>query len=1283
MESLFITSSGGVLSNQMIDSIYKEETRSEYFKAESYALKEETVDKKVLEENILTTWELLCVEWDKLSFDFDNQDIRKVRNRFIIPMFELLEYEPIQLNEPITMGDEGELKFPISHVSKDVIHIHIVSPKQKLDKKDERTRYSKRSPHDLMQQFLNSSEEKWGIVTNGKLVRLVKEHHLSYTKGYVEFNLAGMLESRNYKEFKVFYRLLHASRFKIEGENDNLTIMDRIYEQSVTTGSSIGSELKYNIKKAIEELGNGFLSGNIIEELQNNEEKCSQFYSELLIIIYRVMFLLFAEQRGLFPGTTCLYMEEYSITSLRNRVERGIPMRDEYTDIWEGLKVTFRMVEEGIPEQGIYAYNGMLFSKDSTVLLNTLKCRNKEFLKMIDYLTLFNKDGLIHRISYVDLGVEELGSIYEGLLDFSPRVVKEREVFRSEVFGIKQDIKVNENSFFLDPRGTMRKQSGSYYTRPELVDELIKSALMPVVEDRLKESKTLEEKEEALLKIKICDPACGSGHFLIAANNYLGVQLAKIRSESEYPSDKDISLAKRDVLIHCIYGVDINQMAVELAKVSLWINACVREYPLNFLDHHIKCGNSLIGATSELMREGILNEAFDRDDKEEKKWTAVLKSKNRTEKERFFEDAYDEIASTKIIKMSGEILEGRENTPEEVHLKTQYYKQLREDFSFKHLKFIYDMWVSTFYLELNEEINLIPTEEMFQRAKNNFNSIDEEIKKHINTIAKNYKFFHWEIEFPEVFQRENKGFDCILGNPPWEAVVLKEKEYFVFRDKKIFEASTSSKRKSLIDGLKLSNSNLYESFKLAVRDTKSSSNYIRKSKKYKKSAKGTLNTYAIFTDLARQLVASNGYLGIIIETGIATNSGTKELFNTFIENNNLVSIIDFENREKLFPIHSSFRFCLLTATGSDIKIDKAKMICYASNMNHLLEKERYFNLSPEEFRLINPESKTMPSCRNQYDKEILINVYNNSETLSSGYEKLTFKNIFHMSGDSNLFKSEKDLKLQGFKLDDNKIMKNDTLGKVYLPLYEAKLFHQYMFNFATFEGISEKDLKTGQNTNYIDNSIGIDSIKPRFWIDKNEVEGVYKNFKWNYNWTLGLRGITCATNERTSIASIMPRFGGGNSIGYITNINEWEAMTILFSINSIIFDYVSRMKVGGMNFNFWIAYQQPVITLKKLENSGYFEKVKENVLKLTYYHEILKPFANDLGYYGKPFKWSDSERLELQCELDAIAAKLYGVTGKELEYILETFPGVKRKDMDKYNCYKTKETILKYFSNLS
>jgi hypothetical protein len=238
---------------------------------------------------------------------------------------------------------------------------------------------------------------------------------------------------------------------------------------------------------------------------------------------------------------------------------------------------------------------------------------------------------VLQRISYADLGVEELGSIYESLLDFTPRVTREREAI--------DEREIPPHTFFLDPRGSERKTTGSYYTHDSLVNELIKSALLPVARERLAEAglpvieeeaigeasgglltdytaQTLDEEqrvagEEALLSLKICDPAAGSGHFLVKANDALGAELARVRSGDEYPTEAQIQAAKRDVLARCIYAVDLNPMAVELCKVSLWINASVRDRPLSFLDHHIQCGNSLIGAAPDLMTEGVSYEAFD------------------------------------------------------------------------------------------------------------------------------------------------------------------------------------------------------------------------------------------------------------------------------------------------------------------------------------------------------------------------------------------------------------------------------------------------------------------------------------------------------------------------------------------------------------------------------------------------------------------------------------------------------------------------------------------------
>lgn len=977
------------------------------------------------------------------------------------------------------------------------------------------------------------------------------------------------------------------------------------------------------------------------------------------------------------PGRTSLYFDEYSITALKRIVEHGIPERDDDTDVWEGLKVTFRMVSEGVEELDLYPYNGMLFDINTTSLLNTLTCRNKEILTAIKYLTMFEEDGMLKWINYVDIGVEELGSIYENLLEFSPRVTKCPERFAAEIFGNTEEIFVPENSFFLDPRGSARKQTGSYYTRKELVQELIKSALVPVTQEKLSQAKTKEEKEKALLSIKVCDPASGSGHFLIAANDYLGMELAKLRCGHDYPTEQDIRIAKRDVLINCIYGVDINSLAVELTKVALWINACVKGYPLNFLDHHIKCGNSLVGATPELIEEGILTEAFEPIEDDDKEVAKLIKQKNRKESEvhigqRYLEEFTNEDRKTYLVSF-----DTQEDTPEEVHSKIASYYRWRNSEGFKRQKLLHDMWTASFYAELNEENKeSIPTYKTLDLAKQDIRYVSPRTIELVERLAKDFKFFHWQLEFPEVFSREEKGFDCILGNPPWEAVVLKEKEYFIFRDPEIYNAQTKAIRDKMIKNLKYTNGELYNSFHKERRDVKCTSHFIRKSGKYRLSAVGTINTYAIFTDLAAQLVARKGRAGIIIQTGIATNEGTKDLFAYLVESKRLISLLDFENSEGLFPIHRSFRFCLFTLGGIDTNIETAKLLCYATNLMHLQEDERYFTMSTEEFKLVNPESRTMPSCRNKTDKEILVKIYRNSETLRKAYDNLIIRRIFDMSLDSQLFKTEAQLLNEGCMVDNNWIYRDDE--HIYLPLYEAKLFHQYRFNYATFEGIEESQLN-GQNTNIIN---GTEPVKPRYWVERKHFDKWCEDNNYENKWMIGIRKVTCATNERTILCSILPFMPGGDSISFILNINADEAINLVFSLNSFVCDFVSRQKVGGMNFNFWIAYQQPVITFGKLKLSGYYAKVKENVLKLTYYHELLRPFAEDLGYYGTPFPYNEEERFQMQCELDAIAARLYGINLEELDYILDTFPIVKSNDEERYGFFRTKKVILDYFEKL-
>ncbi|NJK94624.1 MAG: hypothetical protein HC905_06600 [Bacteroidales bacterium] len=315
---------------------------------------------------------------------------------------------------------------------------------------------------------------------------------------------------------------------------------------------------------------------------------------------------MFAEQKGWLPVRNSIYARTYSVNALREMAERGNYSHDEENDLWEGLKITFNLVANGYTFKNgdkINAFGGQLFSERKIALINELTLKNKFLLDAIYRLSYFKLDNLSNRINYANLAIDELGSVYESLLDYEPKLAKENITLG------KREIKRGE--FYLDDRGTDRKTTGSYYTDSRLVAQLIESALIPVINNALDGKVTIAEKEQALLDLKVADIACGSGAFICAALEKLGEQLALVRmGDEERPTEDQLREAKRDVLLHCIYGVDLNPMALELAKFSLWITASLPDMPLTFLDHKLKCGNSLIGATPELIKNGIPEEAY-------------------------------------------------------------------------------------------------------------------------------------------------------------------------------------------------------------------------------------------------------------------------------------------------------------------------------------------------------------------------------------------------------------------------------------------------------------------------------------------------------------------------------------------------------------------------------------------------------------------------------------------------------------------------------------------------
>ena len=492
-DTINIKTSGGIITNNFLDNIRQESSRHPALKPASFKLpwNKKAPNKRELDENIALLWEMLKEEWDKVSRNILSCDISTIRNKWINNLFAALDFNPVFQRKAIQIDEK--LSFKLSHRGWDEEYfntrapvLHSVVPSQNLDEKHGVNRGAK-SPHDLLQDYLNVHKDLWSLVTNGIYLRILRDFHHTYTRGYVEFDLYNIFEGRYFEDFRTLYRMVHASRFVFDDEN--LCPLEHFYKDSLSAGISVGKDLRGNVINAIEELGNGFLQGDIITELQNNEEKILQFYRELLIVVYRIIFLLFAEQRGMMPGRNSLYAEEYSISQLRERASQDISLREDHRDLWEGLRVTFDMAHKGVNEPGvleIFGYNGKLFNPGSTELINSLECFNSSLLKSIRYLTFIEKDKVLSRISYSDLGVEEIGSIYESLLDFIPRVASADEIINNR--------KIFPGNFFLDPRGSSRKTTGSYYTPPSLVNELIKSALVSVLQERLDETSECFEK---------------------------------------------------------------------------------------------------------------------------------------------------------------------------------------------------------------------------------------------------------------------------------------------------------------------------------------------------------------------------------------------------------------------------------------------------------------------------------------------------------------------------------------------------------------------------------------------------------------------------------------------------------------------------------------------------------------------------------------------------------------------------------------------------------------------
>lgn len=1209
----------------------------------------------------------------------------------------------------------------------------------------------RRSPVSLLQDWLNATDHAlWGLVFAGDRVRLMRDNASLTRPAWIEADLGAMFRDEMFADFTAWWLVAHATRFGTAGAPPSESPLEQWREEGMKQGIQARADLRRNVEEALSELGQGLVEANpeLVERIRSGALPLQSLFGELLRTVYRLIFLAVAEDRDLLhPRRTPqaargLYADSYSFTFWRERSRRRVA-RDGHHDAWEAMKVTLSSLEHGQELLGLPALGG-LFAKSETPSLNDALIPNRRFLSAIFYLGFIRKDGVTHRINWRDLKTEELGSVYESLLEIRPRLES------NGVFTLDSGAKGND-----------RKTSGSYYTPDSLVETLLDSALDPVLDKAETNAETPEGKVAAILDLRVIDPACGSGHFLLGAARRMADRVAKLRNEDA--GKEETQAALRDVVSRCIHGVDRNPMAVELAKVALWIESVSPGQPLGFLDANIRCGDALLGVFDPAaLEEGIPDEAYRALTGDDKETATGLRKLNKSERDAgLLKLAFDP------GKLSGEFRKFHrmsENTPREVAARAAEFDRIRHTPDWLALRQACDVYVCAFLLPKPKlpsfATPLVPTTAHLRKTISggtmlSTGAVQGELAAAIDGAAHAASVFHWPLEFPDVLVGRG-GFDVVLGNPPWERIKLQEQEFFA--GTAVADAPNAAARAKMIREWSQAEEGSHEramidAFELAKRLAEASSVFFTSpkdedptklpagqkpapSRRYPWTGRGDVNTYALFAEHFLNLTREDGRAGMIVPTGIATDFHTAPFFGYLLEHDLLRTLFDFRNKGFFEDVAQAqgVRFALLSI-GNAPQRDPAQFAFRLEAISELEDERRKFALEATQISRINPNTKTAPIFRTRRDAELTASIYSRVPVLIEEGKAdgnpwdISFLRMFDMANDSGLFKTVDDFTSHAFIRDGiywtrdggtitphvrltNAESPNDLLTQLahaeniednasspdrYVPLYEAKMLHQYNHRHGDYALATikpGKEVRQIPQANLAAPGMAEYEVTPRYWVPQDSVKRKLLRAHWHREWIFGWRDITSGIDERTLISSLSPSFGFNDKfLLCIPKMDNQRNVCLYASLNSLACDYIARQKLGGTSFKYFVINQLPI-----LPPSAYSETdlafIVPRVLELTYTSHAMTPFARDLGYEGPPFAWDEDRRADLRGELDAWYALAYGLSRDELRYVLdpkdvmgadypsETFRVLQKNEIAKYGEYRTQRLVLAAYDDL-
>lgn len=1265
---------------------------------------------------------------------------------WLAQLFRKLDFGALTETGPAGIAAEAdpEQRFPVSHRHGPAL-LHLLPWNQELDK---RPAPGLVPPQSMLQDCLNRTDAHlWAVLTNGRRLRLLRDSSSFATAAYVEFDLEAIFDGELFSEFVLLYCVLHASRFAVpEGTPASGCWLEKWRTVAIVSGSRALDHFRDGVQAALTVLGTGFLSHPQNNELREDLD-VHAFQTALLRLVYRMIFLFVAEDRGalLDPGADELTRDRYTRYFSTARLRRHALRRlgTAHDDQFRTLEVLIAALGsvEGRPELGLKGLGGLFNDTPADAPLRGARLANRHLFEAVKHLARTHDTGSARwrPVDYERMGAEELGSVYEALLELVPKHSAADRTFE-----------------LVDRLGNDRKKTGSYYTPAELTETLLDSTLNPVIDDAVKrgelratEQSTPDPTEAIigeLLSLTVCDPACGSGHFLVAAARRIAKHVASVRERNPEPTAEAVAHALHEVVARCVYGVDLNPMAVELAKVSLWLTAMEPGRPLGFLDAHIKHGNGLIGATPARMRDGIPDKAFKKTEGDDEAWTRSLLARNaheRVEQGNLFEvETETKVANASFARGLRQITQASDDDLKDVRDKETAYWEWSDTDDYVHALHLADAWCAAFVWLKREDAPPAITHKVFRGLQNpEGDAAPQSTHDEIVRLRDRYAFFHWHLEFPEVFTvPENEdmaadagavdpetgwagGFSCVVGNPPWDKIDFEDKKYFSVVAPEIAEISGAARRTHIAEWER-ENPEAGKRYRGARRAVKGTFHFAGDSDVFRLCARGltvkgvnSLQTDTLFAERMANVIAPGGRFGLILPTAIATGAGSQHLFADFTQRGVLASLYDFENRRPKSPalpqggkwfesVDSRYKFCLLSLTGRAASADASRIGFFLSDITDLEDPNRVFALDPDDLARINPNTGTLPVFRTQRDADIAAGVYRRIPVLWNEGRRdgnpwgMAFKRLFDMTDDSDLFRSRERLEGEGWELRGNVFERG---GERMLPLYEAKMVD--FFNHRAADVVKSLTAVNRQNQpKYLIAKELQDparSALPLNWIQEEgdiptrrngrdvDVKGIERRLteeRWEHDWLCGWCDVTASTNERTAIPAFLPRTAVGHTYPLmLPRVAPPLVAALVATQSSLVFDFVSRQKISDAHMKLFIWKQLPVPAPATLEPHLPF--LIPRVLELVYTAYDMQGFARDVGDEGEPFQWDEDRRAQLRAELDAHFFHLYGITREDADYVLESFQtasgGLKNNEIAKFGEYRTKRLVLAEYDRMA